>query len=116
MTGATYTLPFPPSVNNLFAGLRRRRISARYRTWRKEAGLELLAQRARPVHGKVVVTVLMKAPDRRERDADNYLKAIQDLLVSNGIIASDSKSTVRRVSAEWTEAGTPRAEVTITAV
>lgn len=116
MTGATYTLPFPPSVNGMFPGMKRRRLSPRYRTWRKQAGLKLMAQRARPVHGTVVVAVVMKAPDKRERDADNYLKAIQDLLVSNGIIAGDSKSVVRRVSAEWTEAGTPRAEVTITAV
>jgi len=114
--GPTYTVPFPPSVNGLFAGKQRRYIAPRYRKWRKEAGMELMAQRARPVHGKVTVSVVLKAPDRRERDADNYLKAIQDLLVENGIIAGDGRSIVRKSSAEWTDAGEARAEVTITAV
>lgn len=116
MTGATYTLPFPPSVNGLFAGIQRRRISPRYRTWRKQAGLELMAQRARPIHGRVSIHVVLKAPDKRVRDADNFFKAINDLLVKNGIIADDGETIVRSVSAEWTDAGAPRAEVTITAV
>ena len=107
-------LPFPPSVNGLFAGKTRRYVSPQYKRWRKMAGWELLAQKIKPIAGKVCVSVVLKAPDRRERDADNYLKAVQDLLVAHAIIPGDGKSVITKVSAEWTSAGTVGAVVTIT--
>lgn len=108
------TLPFPPSANNLFAGTTRRHISKRYAAWRTTAGWELRAQKARPVTGQVGIEVTLTPPDRRRRDASNFLKAIEDLLVSHRIIADDGQQVVRRVSAQWTEPGAPLARVTIT--
>jgi len=107
-------LPFPPSVNGLFAGKKRRYVSPHYRAWRQQAGWQLVSQRIAPVSGRVHIAVELTAPDRRERDADNYLKALQDLLVTHGVIPGDGKSVIVKVSAEWTTAREVGAIVTIT--
>jgi len=80
-----FILPLPPSVNNLFATRRGKRVpSPRYRAWRDEAGMMVLHQRVGrrlpdpPYH----LDVWLFPNDRRERDADNYHKAPQDLLAS----------------------------------
>lgn len=106
-------LPFPPSTNTLFAGKTRRYISPQYKRWRTAAGWQLQGQRVKPITGKVCISVELRAPDKRERDADNYLKAIQDLLVTHRVITGDGRSVVQRISAEWTAAGVPGALVTI---
>lgn len=86
-------LPFPPSVNNLFAnGAKGRFPTPRYKAWREEAALRLHAQRPRPIKGRYVVTMRFERPDRRARDADNLSKAPMDLLVSTGVIEADHLS------------------------
>jgi Holliday junction resolvase RusA-like endonuclease len=110
-------LPFPPSVNCLFAGKTRRYVSKPYARWRRAAGAELLAQRVRPVAGRVTIEILLTPPDsRRARDGDNYIKAINDLLVAHGIIMDDSAAFVGKTSAEWVESQTPGAMVIISSI
>lgn len=70
-----------------------------YKAWKKEAALELMAQRARPVEGRVDITIDLD--DRRRGDADNRTKAVIDALVENRILRGDSKRFVRRVSIGW---------------
>jgi Holliday junction resolvase RusA-like endonuclease len=107
-------LPFPPSVNSLFAGKARRYTSARYRAWKSEAAWEVVRQKARPMAGIVSIEVILTAPDKRSRDASNYIKAIEDLLVSQGIIADDNSQNVKGVSARWSDGrGRPGATVKI---
>ena len=41
--------------------------------------------------------------DTRNGDCDNRIKAVSDLLVSNGIVQGDQKKYMRGVSIEWAE-------------
>ncbi len=106
MTVLRYTLPFPPSVNNLFVNKGNRRIvSPGYAKWRTEAGEEISAQRARQaknVKGNVSVAIYAVRPDKRRRDIDNLCKAILDLLVSMHVI--DDDSAIQRLTVEWSDA------------
>ena len=99
------TLPFPPSTNALFRNVpgKGRVRSAVYKAWAIEAGY--VVNRARPIKGPVAVSVRLAPPNKRKRDADNSLKPILDLLVKHGIIEADDWSVVRKVEAEWIEAG-----------
>lgn len=101
------TLPFPPSTNALFLNVRGKgRVrSPRYRAWAIEAGYAL--NRHRPIKGPVHVSVALCSPDKRKRDADNSLKPILDLLTAHNIIEADDWTIVRKVEAQWVEAGEP---------
>lgn len=92
MTDKFYLLPFPPSVNNLFLNVRRggRIKSPRYRAWIEEAGLLLNSQHVPPHDGNVFITYRVNRPDNRRRDLSNCVKAVEDLLVTHGIIKDDS--------------------------
>jgi crossover junction endodeoxyribonuclease RusA len=101
MTYACVLLPFPPSTNNLFAGKARRYVSKSYKAWREEAGWTLEQQE--PIErftGPVSLTLALGRPDKRRRDLSNFVKAIEDLCVTHGIIRDDSD--VHRLLVYWT--------------
>lgn len=97
---STITLPYPPSVNTLFAHVPSvhggfiRVKTAKYKDWAKEAGLLLNSQRNTGQlvshKGRVSITIKATPPkDNRRRDIDNICKAVLDLLVSSNIIIDD---------------------------
>ena len=98
------TLPFPPSLNNMFVnGLRGRFRSQKYETWIQEAGWELQRQRPSKVAGPVVLLLeFQEGQDRRKRDISNLVKGPEDLLVKHGIIEADDGSIVRSITSKWT--------------
>lgn len=97
-------LPWPPSVNNLYINVNRRRIrSPRYRAWQEEAGWRLQAAKPGTFEGPVNVTLELCPPDRRDRDADNLNKPVLDLLVAHGVIKGDGRRIVRSVTAKWVQ-------------
>lgn len=96
------TLPFPPSVNGLFANKKRGRVrSERYREWANAAGWELKAQRPKRVKGPVRLSLFVQEKRDRKRDISNLVKAVEDLLVEHRIIDGDDQATVREVRASW---------------
>ena len=98
----TINLPFPVSVNAMFAdGKTRRHKSQRYCDWLMEAGLQLNRQRPTPVKGPVRMTYEFGAPDSRRRDLSNLLKGPEDLLVKHGVIEADDNSVVREIRLTW---------------
>lgn len=104
MTNATvFTLPFPPSVNNLFVNLpgHGRVKTQRYRTWRNAAGWDIKAAKPEKFSGPVEISVVYQRPDNRRRDLDNLFKAIADALVEFEVIEDDSK--IERIALEWGE-------------
>lgn len=70
-----------------------------------------MASRLRPTSGAYYLEIKLRAPDKRPRDVDNYIKAISDLLVSHAIVADDALSI--GVRAEWTHDGKAGAWITV---
>lgn len=99
-------LPFPISVNAMFAdGKARRHKSQRYADWLIEAGYRLNVQKPRPISGPYEIHyIFQEGQDKRERDAFNLEKGCTDLLVKHGIIQGDSNKYLRKGSVEWSSA------------
>ena len=91
----TITLPFPPSVNAMYAnqnyvGRKGRKKSDKYKDWLKAAGWTLNAQRPQKTTGNVSLTILYGENHRKYgRDLSNHVKAIEDLLVKHQVIEDD---------------------------
>lgn len=112
----TFALPFPPSLNNLFAhgrvGNRIRRFPTRtYKAWRQEAVLRINVTRPKVrFNGPVGCTIDLVPPNNRRRDADNFSKGILDALTEAGVLHDDSQ--VKEISVTMHAAGdTPGATV-----
>lgn len=118
----TIEMPFPPSVNGLFAthyrgkAPGRRRISVAYLKWRVEAEMEIMAAGPRrKIEDPVAVKITLHPASRRRADADNFSKAILDCAVRMNILPDDNSDHVKEVTVRWGEQRRPgRAVVTIT--
>lgn len=96
-------LPFPISVNAMFAdGKTRRHKSQRYADWVVEAGYALKSQRPIPVPGPVrLLYEVQEGHDKRRRDLANTEKGVTDLLVQYGVIEGDHGQIVRELRMVW---------------
>lgn len=90
------TIPFPPSVNHMYATNMGSRRIARYKTKAARKFMNdavLLLRAARPAgwesRGTFAIAVGLILPDRRKRDADNHIKAVQDAIQAAGIVHDD---------------------------
>tara|TARA_R110000803_G_scaffold164245_1_gene227969 strand:+ start:925 stop:1281 length:357 start_codon:yes stop_codon:yes gene_type:complete len=105
------TLPFPPSVNGLYATnfkTKRRFKSKKYTEW---CGVAIWsASKGVPIKGKVKALYEFGRPDKRRRDVANYEKAVSDILVTAGVIEDDS--LIEEITLRW--ADVEGVEVTIT--
>ena len=99
----TLELPLPPSTNHLFPGHKKRHHSAEYKEWIRTAGWELKLQKPRPVPGKVMLAIEVREPTTGRSDLSNRIKALEDLLVTHGIIQGDDQRYVRRITIEWAQ-------------
>lgn len=84
------TVPVPPSVNNLFATVGRRRIPTReYKAWLAAALPAMERMRVQTEFPcRIVVSVFGKV--NAARDVDNLAKPIGDALVAAGVLPGDS--------------------------
>lgn len=100
-------LPSPPSVNNLFATVGKRRVtSVSYAQWRSEADDALwLAKDRKRFTGKVAVEIRL-GKRKGLADCDNMAKAILDWLVRHQIVVNDDSRYVREVTTRWDDAVT----------
>lgn len=117
MTPSTLTLPYPPSVNELFASVKSphagyiRVKTQKYRDWSREAGQAILMQRVahiRPHPDRVRIEIRATPPkDKRKRDLDNLAKGILDSLVEFHVIADDSRVEDLHLSwdRDWPDVG-----------
>jgi len=97
----TLDLPFPPSVNNLFAnGASGRYPTQQYRDWQTNAGWKIQADRPGRCPGPVKITMVFEEKGGR-RDLDNLAKAPIDILVKHSVIDGDHRSVVREIHSSW---------------
>ena len=89
------TLPWPPTINHYYAPGPRpgtHYMTPQARAYRIEVSTRVGAQRLRQhLTGRLSLCVEAYPPDRRARDLDNLLKAVQDSLQHAGVYVSDSQ-------------------------
>lgn len=103
-----FTLPLPPSQNNMFVNGRAgkgRFPSPAYKAWKNEASIRVYMQNKARIEGPFAVQINAVRPDRRKRDIDNLIKPLVDLIVSQGFVTDDSE--MQQVTATWVENGPP---------
>jgi len=84
-------LPYPPTTNNLFLNVGKRRVrTPRYDAWLREGAAMIAQQRPQKVTGPYALYLRAVRPDRRARDLGNLEKPVSDLLVKCGIVRDDS--------------------------
>jgi Holliday junction resolvase RusA-like endonuclease len=96
----TLVLPAPPSTNNLFINVKRGRVkSQRYRDWLDKCGVYLMQQSFEKgtIIGAYVMDIKVYAKTRA--DITNLFKAVEDVLVSTGVLPDDKhcfRATIER--------------------
>lgn len=105
-------VPVPPSTNNLFATVGKRRVpTSEYRKWRKLAEPLVSGLRV-PDRFPCVVTLRLRGKVHASRDLANIEKAVGDELVRCGVIPDDRLAYVRGVCM-WYEPDDGEARVRI---
>lgn len=100
-------LPFPPSVNTYWRttqvhGQQRTLISKRGRDYQAAFKQNWYVARPRTwiqVRDPVKVKLSLYPPDKRQRDLDNYFKALFDCCTKSGVWSDDS--LVHEIHARW---------------
>ena len=94
----TVTLPWPPSTNRIWrnvavSGKPRTLLSQEGRVYRKAAADACLVAKlaGKQIHDRLALRLVVQAPDRRARDLDNTVKAVQDALTHAGVWLDDSQ-------------------------
>ena len=97
------TVPVPPSTNNLFVTVGRRRVKSReYREWMVDAVPEMM-KLGPPMSfpAQVSITLLGGPGLNLYRDLDNIAKPVLDALVAASVLPGDSLRHVWRVALEY---------------
>lgn len=84
-------LPFPPSVNSLYANggnMRGRHKTKGYEDWIRLASVGIKDGHRQKL-GPYSISICLEAPDKRGRDLGNLEKAVSDLLVMHGVVKDD---------------------------
>jgi len=113
-SSVTFTMPTPPSVNQLFRNLpgRGRVKSAKYNDWRAFAVTSIRTQHVIPIGGPVLVLFGVERTSSGA-DIDNRIKAMLDAIVEAKVI--DDDSLVTGFAAAWVPSANGLAHIQITA-
>ncbi len=96
----TFTMPVPPSVNQMFRNVRGKgRVkTGHYEQWRATCATSLRLQQIASIPGPVVVLFGVERQSSRA-DIDNRIKAMLDAIVAAKIISDDDQVTA--FAASW---------------
>ena len=96
----TFTMPVPPSVNQMFRNVRGKgRVkTGHYEQWRGHARTSLRLQNIQPISGRVLVLFGVERQSEIA-DIDNRIKAMLDAIVAAKIIGDDNQVTA--FAAAW---------------
>lgn len=105
-TNPKFVLPFPPSVNAMYGGGsgQKRFPSKKYKAWLKSCPklVPLMISQEVDIH------YTFTWPDNRVRDGQNYMKAVLDYLVNEGVLQDDNWKIV--VGETWVHKGVQKNE------
>lgn len=104
------TLPYPPSVNKIYAHGGRMRRSDAYESFRQGAKLRAFTQGARPLHGDVSIRMALFRP-RRIGDIDAPVKGLLDAL--NLVAWLDDAQVVELHVLRFDDPADPRVSLTV---
>jgi Holliday junction resolvase RusA-like endonuclease len=100
---ASLKIPVPISVNAMYRNLpgRGRVKTTALKNWKLEAEWEVARQNPPRFVGQVDISITLRYPPNGRADCSNYIKCVEDLLVTCGVIEDDSCKHVRSVAARW---------------
>jgi crossover junction endodeoxyribonuclease RusA len=91
-------LPFPPSANHLYRHVGPRTLISREgRRFRERVCAQLASLGVRQMKGALRIDIEVYPPDRRKRDLDNAVKALNDALEHGGAFYDDSQIADLRI-------------------
>ena len=93
-TGFTLRLPYPPSLNNLYATVQGRRVlSARGRQYHTEVAwlVRQTRQGAPPLTGRLGFQMEVHRHDKRPCDLSNLVKVTEDAIAEGGGYGNDNQ-------------------------
>jgi len=92
MKNTVLYLNWPPTVNNYYTHTRRGVFISKKGRLYRDSVIADVREQAPDVYidDKIAITVYMFPPDRRTRDLDNYMKALQDSITKSGLWEDDS--------------------------
>lgn len=117
MATVTINIPIPPSANHIHAFARGRvRRSKNYQTWLTTC--QFMLGKPGRVSGVVGVRVVIIGGKgwRSNRDLDNTLKPILDLLRYLDIIEEDNTGIVRRIEVTFQTPATKKSDASVTVI
>lgn len=90
------TLPWPPSGNRYFRmitikGRPRMVVSKAAKDYAREVVRVISAEQSQQMVGRLSVSIVCYAPDRRRYDLDNRVKVLLDAIERAGLIANDEQ-------------------------
>lgn len=86
-----FKLPYPPSVNSLYAIVRGRKVLSKKGRLYKELVAREIKWTSEPLDGNIMVDITIWPPDKRRRDIDNVAKALLDSLTYSRLYHDDSQ-------------------------
>lgn len=93
-------IPMPPTTNNLFVNLGRKRVKSKeYVAWIKEAGFFI--REAPKLVQPVKINYFLTMRNGGSGDLSNRLKAIEDLLVKKEVIPDDNHKIIPEFSVKF---------------
>lgn len=101
--------PFPPSVNG---ATKNAKWGGRTKTnkvikWQQLANIALSGGYVMPIVQRCIIVIVLKSPDKRPRDDQNYAKVLIDFLVDKGILMGDSQQYIQSTVTMWVDEGKP---------
>lgn len=92
MTIAAFSIPLPPSLNNIYFNRPRkgRGKTTEYKDWLDAAAWEIRSQRAPSIRGDVRLDLVIQRPNSAS-DLDNRIKACQDAIQRAGVLKNDNQ-------------------------